>query len=89
MKTLDEADVHYVKCLKPNYCQKPNCVDENFLSQQLRVNGIFDVMSAMMEKYPFRLGKKDPWNYILDDSHFKIFHIGIRELLWYGHAECS
>ncbi|KAK9744814.1 Myosin head (motor domain) [Popillia japonica] len=54
MQTLNQSDVHYVKCLKPNSFQIRGYLDEAYFIQQLRSNGIFDIFKLHFQNFCIR-----------------------------------
>ncbi|KAK9888017.1 hypothetical protein WA026_000301 [Henosepilachna vigintioctopunctata] len=59
MATLDKADVHYVKCLKPNQKQIGNFFDEEYFIKQLEYNGIMDTLKLEFQLYSIVIAKNE------------------------------
>lgn len=51
MQTLNQAEVHYVKCLKPNSFQIRGFLDEPYFIQQLKSNGILEIFKLHFQNF--------------------------------------
>jgi myosin heavy subunit len=56
---LEKTRLHCIRCLKPNDSKKPNAFDDNRVSNQLRVSGMFEVLTLMAHAYPIRMAYND------------------------------
>ncbi|XP_044759858.1 unconventional myosin-XIX-like isoform X2 [Coccinella septempunctata] len=59
MVSLNEADTHYIKCLKPNQNQLPNRFDDSFFMEELKYNGIIDTLDLEFQNFSTVLSKTD------------------------------
>jgi myosin heavy subunit len=58
MKTLDQGDAHFVRCLKPNVEKKPGLYDSRNVIRQLRYSGVVSVCKIRQQGYPTRFEEK-------------------------------
>ncbi|XP_039277734.1 unconventional myosin-XIX [Nilaparvata lugens] len=55
MLELKNAEVHYVRCIKPNVQMKPGLIDKQFFEKQLRSSGITEAVKLCGHCLPIRL----------------------------------
>ncbi|RZF41424.1 hypothetical protein LSTR_LSTR000138 [Laodelphax striatellus] len=55
MTELRTAEVHYVRCIKPNIQMKPGLIDKPFFEKQLRSSGIIEAVKLCGHCLPIRL----------------------------------
>lgn len=55
MSSLNAANVHYVRCLKPNSENTPNKFDRPYMMSQLKANGIIETVKISQQGHPARL----------------------------------
>ena len=55
MQTLDNADPHYIRCIKPNQTKRANTFQAITTLEQLRYSGLFEAVHIRKQGYPFRL----------------------------------
>ncbi|XP_017785538.1 PREDICTED: myosin-2-like [Nicrophorus vespilloides] len=51
---LNDGDVHYVKCLKPNPYHMAEFFDEHFFEQQLVANGVCEIFKLNFQQFSLR-----------------------------------
>ena len=56
---LEKTRLHCIRCLKPNDAKKPNAFDPDRVESQLRVSGMFEVLTLMAHAYPIRIAYLD------------------------------
>lgn len=54
MSSLNAANVHYVRCLKPNSENTPNRFDRPYMMSQLKANGIIETVKISQQGHPAR-----------------------------------
>ena len=55
MKTINETDVHYVRCIKPNTMNKPKIFQLSHSALQLRCAGVLEAVRISRMAYPNRM----------------------------------
>eukprot|EP00392_Amoebophrya_sp_AT5.2_P001486 g1488.t1 len=58
LQTLQEANLHYVRCFCPNAAQEPNLFDKSVVLNQMRESGTFQLVDIMHRGYPHRCDYK-------------------------------
>ena len=59
---LERTRLHCIRCIKPNDEKKPNFFNDDRVSNQLRVSGMFEVLTLMAHSYPIRIPYLDLFN---------------------------
>jgi myosin heavy subunit len=59
---LERTRLHCIRCLKPNDQKQPNVFEDSRVSNQLRVSGMFEVLTLMAHSYPIRIPYIDLFN---------------------------
>ena len=59
MDTLDEADPHFVRCIKPNMEKKPKAMDVPITQKQLNYTGVLETVKIRQTGYPLRVSFMD------------------------------
>lgn len=59
---LEKTRLHCIRCLKPNDAKKPNLFEDARVANQLRVSGMFEVLTLMAHSYPVRIPYQDLFN---------------------------
>ena len=59
---LEKTRLHCIRCLKPNDVKKPNFFEDSRVAGQLRVSGMFEVLTLMAHSYPVRIPYQDLFN---------------------------
>eukprot|EP00002_Diphylleia_rotans_P005133 TRINITY_DN1421_c0_g2_i1.p1 TRINITY_DN1421_c0_g2~~TRINITY_DN1421_c0_g2_i1.p1 ORF type:complete len:1295 (-),score=319.08 TRINITY_DN1421_c0_g2_i1:220-4104(-) len=54
VSTLNSGVCHFIRCIKPNEQQKPQIFEGGMILNQLRCNGMLDVLNLMHAGYPTR-----------------------------------
>lgn len=54
MSELENSNVHFVRCIKPNNDKKPMSVDEEYLLDQIRYLGVFETIRIRKSVFPCR-----------------------------------
>ncbi|XP_022905127.2 unconventional myosin-XIX-like [Onthophagus taurus] len=81
---LNESDVHYIKCLKPNNIQLSGFVDELFLNNQLHSNGIIDILKLQFQNFFIKLPVKEFLKSVSKNT-FNILEIIFKESIHVGN----
>ena len=55
MRTINETDVHYVRCIKPNTSNKPAIFEMSHSALQLRCAGVLEAVRISRMAYPNRM----------------------------------
>lgn len=55
MMELDKGNAHYIKCVKPNACQRSNCFDDEYFLSQLKINGVLDIIKLSFQNYSIKI----------------------------------
>lgn len=55
MQKIMSASPHFVRCIKPNHKQLPNCFDKEIVETQLRYTGVSETIRIRRDGYPVRL----------------------------------
>ena len=55
MRTINETDVHYVRCIKPNTANKPRLFEMAHSALQLRCAGVLEAVRISRMAYPNRM----------------------------------
>ena len=80
LDSLRHTRTHYVKCVKPNATKSPRVFDAPLVMQQLRCNGIMELVRIKRQGYPTHSEFVDFY------SVFQFFAVGKQ---WVPPAECS
>ena len=59
MKTLNNTDPHFVRCIVPNMCKQPGGVDPPLIMHQLTCNGVLEGIRICMRGFPNRIEYED------------------------------
>lgn len=59
LERLDQSQLHFVRCIKPNAMQKPECFDQSLVLHQLKCCGILEVARIARAGYPTRYSHND------------------------------
>ena len=59
---LEKTRLHCIRCIKPNDTKVPNSFEDTRVSTQLRVSGMFEVLTLMAHSYPIRIPYMDLFN---------------------------
>lgn len=59
MQTINETNVHYIRCIKPNESKKAFEFDSIYVLQQLRACGVLETIRISCAGYPSRYGFAD------------------------------
>jgi hypothetical protein len=59
---LEKTRLHCIRCIKPNDAKIANSFDDARVSNQLRVSGMFEVLTLMAHSYPIRIPYTDLFN---------------------------
>lgn len=59
---LEKTRLHCIRCLKPNDAKLPNHFEDARVGNQLRVSGMFEVLTLMAHSYPIRIPYADLFN---------------------------
>lgn len=57
--TLDCTTPYFVRCIKPNILQKPNCFEETLVNSQLAYSGMLETVRIRQQGYAFRIEYED------------------------------
>lgn len=55
MMTLRSTHSHFVRCIKPNMLQEPNCFQSEQVLKQLLDSGMVDAVRLLSAGYPTRI----------------------------------
>ncbi|CAD7953679.1 unnamed protein product, partial [Amoebophrya sp. A120] len=55
LQTLQQSQIHYIKCFKPNLEAKPRKFDDNVTLLQLKQSGTLELIPLMKNGWPFRV----------------------------------
>ncbi|GLE05065.1 hypothetical protein PINS_up014049 [Pythium insidiosum] len=55
MESINETNVHYIRCIKPNSEKSPSLVDAPMVVNQLRCAGVIEAISIARAGYPTRM----------------------------------
>jgi myosin heavy subunit len=59
---LEKTRLHCIRCIKPNDTKTANAFEDGRVSNQLRVSGMFEVLTLMAHSYPIRIPYMDLFN---------------------------
>lgn len=55
MQTVNSAEPHFIRCLKPNAAKEPNNFDSKYTYEQMLYSGIFEAVRIRQSGFPMRL----------------------------------
>eukprot|EP00959_Pyramimonas_sp_CCMP1952_P026501 555926-Pyramimonas_sp.AAC.1 len=55
MELLDECDLHYVRCIKPNDLKAPDTFEGAMVLQQLQYSGVLETIKIRRAGYAVRI----------------------------------
>merc|ERR1712107_349988 len=61
MEAIEKTDPHFVRCIKPNPKNKPDLFDRGGVTEQLRYQGVLQVVQLSRAGYPVRLPMSEVW----------------------------
>ncbi|EGB02641.1 hypothetical protein AURANDRAFT_68696, partial [Aureococcus anophagefferens] len=59
MRLLNDAEPHYIRCIKPNKAKKPDLFEGTMCYDQLNFAGVFEAVTIRQQGYPFRCSLAD------------------------------
>eukprot|EP00927_Polykrikos_kofoidii_P033783 TRINITY_DN28629_c0_g1_i1.p1 TRINITY_DN28629_c0_g1~~TRINITY_DN28629_c0_g1_i1.p1 ORF type:complete len:1639 (-),score=351.19 TRINITY_DN28629_c0_g1_i1:61-4977(-) len=62
MSAINKTDPHFIRCIKPNPQNKPDIYDRKGVTEQLRYQGVLQVVKVSRAGYPVRISCEDGWN---------------------------
>lgn len=54
MKTLNQTQAHYIRCIKPNVDKEPSQFNSSMVMEQLTNSGVFEAVEIRKSGFPFR-----------------------------------
>eukprot|EP00929_Paragymnodinium_shiwhaense_P105640 TRINITY_DN7068_c0_g2_i3.p1 TRINITY_DN7068_c0_g2~~TRINITY_DN7068_c0_g2_i3.p1 ORF type:complete len:1669 (+),score=441.76 TRINITY_DN7068_c0_g2_i3:89-5095(+) len=61
MQAIEKTDPHFIRCIKPNPQNKPDHYDRKGVAEQLRYQGVLQVVQLSRAGYPVRSSCEDCW----------------------------
>lgn len=76
MNKIKQTNSIFIKCIKPNYKQKPDYYDHKLVSTQLLFSGIYETIEISRENYPIRypiVEFYNKYNCVMNEFNLKNF----------------
>merc|ERR1712039_233396 len=61
-EAIEKTDPHFVRCIKPNPKNRPDDYDRKGVAEQLRYQGVLQVVQLSRAGYPVRTTMDDVWS---------------------------
>ena len=59
LKTTSKTQLQYIRCIKPNHDNKPDTIEKDLLTNQLKYSGILEIIRISRLGYPIRIKYDD------------------------------